>query len=219
MEKYIEILEKCPLFEGVKREDLLRMLSCLGARVASFDKRYTIFAEGRPLRAIGIVLSGSVQVERVDIYGNRSILTKVHPTELFGEAFACAGVEAMPVSIVASEPCEIMLINCDHILHTCSNNCGFHQQLIYNLMKDLARKTLQIHQKLEVTSKKTTRDKLMEYLMIMAKKNGSNSFDIPYDRQELADYLEVDRSGLSAEISKLRQEGVLESRKKRFVLL
>ena len=219
MEKYIEILEKCPLFEGIKREDLMRMLSCLGARVENFDKRYTIFAEGRPLKAIGIVLSGSVQVERVDIYGNRSILTKAHPTELFGEAFACAGVGAMPVSIVASEPCEIMLINCDHILHTCSNNCGFHQQLIYNLMKDLARKALQIHQKLEVTSKKTTRDKLMEYLMIMAKKNGSNSFDIPYDRQELADYLEVDRSGLSAEISKLRQEGVLESRKKRFVLL
>lgn len=219
MEKYIEILEKCPLFEGIKREDLMRMLSCLGARVENFDKRYTIFAEGRPLKAIGIVLSGSVQVERVDIYGNRSILTKAHPTELFGEAFACAGVGAVPVSIVASELCEIMLINCDHILHTCSNNCGFHQQLIYNLMKDLARKTLQIHQKLEVTSKKTTRDKLMEYLMIMAKKNGSNSFDIPYDRQELADYLEVDRSGLSAEISKLRQEGVLESRKKRFVLL
>ena len=111
-----------------------------------------------------------------------------------------------------------MLIDCNHILHTCSNNCGFHQQLIFNLMKDLAVKTLLFHQKIEITSKRTTREKLMTYLLIQAKRVNSNSFDIPFDRQELADYLEVERSGLSAEISKLRQEGILESHKNHFEL-
>jgi CRP-like cAMP-binding protein len=112
-----------------------------------------------------------------------------------------------------------MLIDSAHILHTCSNNCGFHQQLIFNLMKDLAQKSILFHQKLEIIAKRTTKDKLMAYLMLEARRAGSNVFDIPFDRQELADYLEVDRSGLSAEISKLREQGVLESRKRHFELL
>ena len=112
-----------------------------------------------------------------------------------------------------------MLIDCSHILHTCANNCGFHQQLIFNLMKDLATKTILFHQRIEITSKRSTREKLLTYLAMQAKRVGSNSFDIAFDRQELADFLEVDRSGLSAEISKLRREGILESTKNHFELL
>ena len=114
---------------------------------------------------------------------------------------------------------QVMLIEADHILHTCNNNCGFHQQLIFNLMKDLATKTIVFHQRIEITSKRSTREKLMTYLMMRAKEAGSNAFEIPFDRQELADYLEVDRSGLSAEIGKLRREGVLDSEKNFFKLL
>ena len=219
MKKYLEILKKCPLFFEIEDDKLLTMLNCLGARVVSFDKKYTIFAEGTPAKYIGIMLSGTAQIIQIDFYGNRSILSEISPSEVFAEAFACAEVGTIPVSVIANESCEVMLINCDHILHTCSNNCGFHQQLIFNLMKDLAVKTLMFHQKIEVTSKRSTREKLMTYLMLQAKKSGSNSFDIPFDRQELADYLEVERSGLSVEIGKLRQEGVLESRKNHFKLL
>ena len=219
MKKYLEILKKCPLFEGVEDEKLLIMLGCLGARVDFFDKKYTVISEGMSAKHIGIVLSGSVQVTQVDYYGNRSIISSVGRGQLFAEAFACAEISSVPVTVVAAEPSEIMLIDCSHILHTCHNNCGRHQQLIYNLMKDLARKTLIFHQKLEIISKRTTRDKLMTYLMMEAKMAGRDSFEIPFDRQELADYLEVDRSGLSAQISKLRDEGVLESSKNRFRLL
>lgn len=219
MKKYFEVLQKCSLFSHISEEQLLPMLGCLGAKVISFDKKYTIFAEGAPAKHIGIMLSGSAQVIQVDYFGNRTILTGISPSEMFGEAFACAEVGAIPVSVVANEPCEVMLIECDHILHTCSNNCGFHQQLIFNLMKDLATKTLLFHQKIEVTSKRTTREKLMTYLTGQAKRMGSTSFTIPFDRQELADYLEVERSGLSAEISKLRAEGILESNRKQFRLL
>lgn len=219
MEKYLNILKKCPLFLGIDESNLLKMLPCLGAQIMPFDKKYTILKEGNPARYIGIILAGSAQVIRMDYYGNRSILSEVGPSELFSEAFACAEIDAVPISVIANEPGEAMLIDCGHILHTCSNNCGFHQQLIFNLMKDLAAKTLAFHQKLEILSCRTTRDKLLTYLDLQAKQAGSPRFTIPFDRQELADYLEVDRSGLSAEISKLRKEEILQSRKNQFELM
>ena len=178
-----------------------------------------MFSEGTAAKYIGIVLSGSVQTIQVDYYGNRSILSTATATELFAEAFACASTESLPVSVIADEPSEIMFIDCGHILHTCANNCGFHQQLIYNLMKDLANKTILFHKRIEVTSKRTTREKLLTYLSIQAKESGKSKFIIPYDRQELADFLEVERSGLCAEIGKLVREGVIRSQKNKFEIL
>lgn len=219
MKKYLEILKYCTLFSGIAEDDLITMLNCLGAKVIEFDKRYTVFPEGSTAKYIGIVLSGAVQVEQTDYYGNRSIITAAGRGEVFGEAFACAELNSIPASVIAREPSEIMFINADHIMNTCSNNCGFHRQLIFNLMKGLAVKNILFHQKIEITSKRTTREKLMAYLLLNAKKVNSNSFKIPFDRQALADYLEVDRSGLSAEISKLRKEGIIESHKNYFELL
>lgn len=219
MKKYLEILKKCPLFEGIAPEELLPRLSCLDVKRAEFDKKYTVFSEGSPARRLGILLSGSAQVVRVDFYGNRSILSEIRPGELFGEAFACAEVEVLPVAVVANEPSEVLLIESRRILQTCSKGCGFHHRLIYNLMKDLAIKNLQLHQRSAVTAARTTREKLLAYLEPFAKRADGEEFSIPFDRQELADYLEVDRSGLSAEIGKLRREGILESRKNRFRLL
>ena len=219
MKKYLEILKKCPLFDKIEEDSLLRMLTCLGAKVDFFDKKYTIFSEGSSAKYIGIVLSGSAQIVQVDYYGNRSILSGIRASELFAEAFACAEVDSLPVSVIADEPCEVMFIDCRHILHTCAKGCGFHHQLIYNLMKDLAQKTLMFHERIEITSKRSTREKLLTYLAAEAKKQGSNQFDIPFDRQELADYLEVERSGLSAEISKMKKEGLIDSTKNHFTLL
>ena len=219
MKKYLRILRNCPLFFGIADEDLLRMLSCMGARVDFYDKKYTIFPEGIRAKYIGILLSGEAQIVRVDYNGNRSIISEIQPSELFGEAFACAQVSSLPVSVIASEPCEVMLVDCSHVLHTCQNGCSFHSQMIYNLMRDLAEKTLKYHKKSEIISGRSTRDKLMNYLTITAREVGSDSFDISFDRQELADYLEVDRSGLSAEIGKLKKEGVLDCRKNHFELL
>ena len=219
MEKYFQALRKCSLFSGIDDRDLTVMLGCLNGKVISFDRKYTIIAEGSTPRHIGILLSGSAQMARMDYYGNRSIVSGIAPGEMFAEAFACAEVDFMPVSVVACEPSEVMLIDCGHILHTCSNNCGFHQQLIFNLMKSMAFRSLEAYEKIDITSKRTTREKLLAYLNRQAKRSGSSRFEIPFDRQELADYLEVDRSGLSAEISKLRSEGVLKSSRKQFELL
>ncbi|MBE5939770.1 MAG: Crp/Fnr family transcriptional regulator [Lachnospiraceae bacterium] len=219
MKKYFEILKKCPLFENIEDNNLITMLSCLGAKIETFDKKYTIMAEGRPAKYIGIVLSGSAQIIQIDYFGNRSILSEIEPADIFGETFACAGVQSLPVSVIANDPCEIMLIDSHHIMHTCANHCSFHQQLIFNLMKNLANKNILFHQKLEIISRHSTREKLLAYLTLQAQRKGSNSFDIPFDRQELADYLQVDRSGMSVEISKLRKEGILKSYKNHFELL
>ena len=219
MKKYFNILRKCPLFNDIDDNDLSTMLACLGAKILSFDKKYTVFSEGSPAKYVGIVLSGSVQVIKNDYYGNRSILSTIAPSEMFAEAFACAETDSLPVSVIADEPCEVMLIDCRHILHTCANNCGFHQHLIFNLMKDLALKTIMFHQRIEITSKRTTREKLMTYLVMQSRKANCQSFDVPFDRQELADYLEVDRSGLSAEISKMKKEGLIENNKNHFEIL
>lgn len=219
MKKYFEILKNSPLFFHIDAEGLLSILSCLGAHIVHYEKKDTILAEGVAARQIGIVLSGSVQIVQVDYFGNRSIVSGAGPSDLFGEAFACAAVEAIPVSVVAGEACDVMFVDYLRITQPCCKACTFHQQLIYNLMKDMASKNIGFHQRIEVTSKRSTREKLLAYLFLEAKRQNSRRFKIPYDRQELADYLEVDRSGLSAEISKLRREGLLKSEKNEFELL
>jgi len=176
-------------------------------------------SEGDPVRWIGVVLSGTVQIVQVDYYGNRSMMAKLGPADIFAEAFACAGVREMPVDAVAAETTEVLLIDAGRMMQPCSAQCGFHQRLIRNLLRVVASKNLALRQKIEITSQRSTREKLMAYLLLQAKRAGKDSFSIVYDRQELADFLEVDRSGLSAEISKLRKEGKLICRKNHFTLL
>ncbi len=218
MKKFLPILTKCGLFDDIGEQELLSILGCLKAKVVEFDKQYTVFREGTTQKHLGILLSGSLHLVRMDYYGNRSILSGVEVGETFLEAFACSEVE-LPLSVVADEPSEVMIIDVRHILHTCANCCDFHQRLIFNIMKILATKNVAFHQKIDVTSKRSTREKLLTYLNYQSKKANSNEFLIPFDRQELADYLEVERSGLSVEISKLKKEGLIDSNKNYFKLL
>lgn len=220
MKDFFAVLRKCPLFQGLAEEKFTSILDCLGGNVVHFAKRETILSEGEPVRYMGIVLSGSAQVIQVDYFGNRSIVASLEPSELFAESFACAEVKEMPVQVVANEDgTQVLWIDQLRIRRPCGNDCGFHRELIDNLLKIAATKNLVFHQKVEILSKRSTREKLMAYLMLQAKKNHGSSFTIPFDRQELADYLGVDRSGLSAEISKLRREGVLQCEHNHFNLL
>lgn len=219
MKDFVSVLSQCPLFEDIQSEDISGMLDCLGGRKITVLKGQTVFLEGDPTTYIGIVLEGAVQLVRSDYYGNRSIVAHIGPGELFGESYACAGIPSLPISVVADENSQILLVECRKITVTCSHACGFHTQIIYNMLKLVANKNLVFDQKIQITSKRTTREKLIAYLMNQMKLQNSNHFSIPYDRQELADYLEVDRSGLSAQISKLRKEGVLESHKNTFTIL
>ena len=219
MKKYMEMLQQCPLFADISPQNLLAMTSCLGSRVVRYAKGDVIFEEGSPARHMGLLLSGGAQIVKEDFYGKRTIVVRIEPADLFGESFACAGITSLPVSFIASKDCEIMLIDCKRITNTCCNACSFHKQVIFNLLHLVARKNLDFHQKIEITSKRSTKEKLMTYLLSVAKQTGSSSFTIPYDRQALADYLGVERSAMSAEIGKLRKEGIIECQKSHFTIL
>ncbi len=219
MKKYLAILKKCPLFAGVSDENIIPMLGCLDGKVQSYDRRETVLPEGSEARLVGIVLSGKVQIERCDIDGNRSIVGTAEASEMFGETFACAGVKKLTVNVVAVEKSEIFFADCRRIICSCNNACEFHNTMIYNLLKTVAEKNIRFNKKLEILSKRSTGEKLMAYLKMVAKEKESKNFEIPFDRQELADYLAVDRSGLSSEIGKLKREGVLLCSKNKFTLL
>lgn len=219
MENLVPILQTCSLFDGIRPEDLSGMLSCLGARQIRPRKGDTIFYEGDATEFVGVVLTGAVYLLREDYYGSRSILAHIGPTQIFGEAYAFSGAASLPVSVVAEEDSRILLLDSRRITTCCANACEFHNRVIYNLLRLVATSNLMLHQKIQITSRRTTREKLMAYLVHRAKELGTSSFTVPYDRQALADYLEVDRSGLSAEISKLRREGILDCQRSQFRLL
>ena len=218
MKKFFKTLGTCPLFDGISVDDISGLLACLGATARKVPKHHHILSEGEPAKLLGILLSGSAEVINQDIYGNRNIVSRIAPGELFGESFACAGAATLPVSVIANEDSEVMLIDCRRITTSCSNACGFHNQMIYNLLQSVAERNLEFHQKLEIVSKRTTREKLMAYLLSEAKRSGSKSFTIPFDRQGLADYLGVERSAMSAELSKLQKDGILKTTRSHFTL-
>lgn len=212
MEKYFDIILKNPLFDGIGQEELRSLLGCLSARVMTFSKGAPVFLEGDPAGAIGFVLEGAVGIVHDDFYGNRSLLTVAEAGGLFGEGFACAGIDTMPVSGYAIHETKLLWLECRKMLTVCSNACHFHSRLVRNLLQVVAQHNLILGQKIRVMSQKTTRDKLMLYLLEQAKQKGSTEFTIPLSRQALADYLGVERSAMSAELSKLRGQGILDSK-------
>ena len=218
MKKDIDILITSPLFTGIDDIDLSSMLNCLSAKKAAFTKDTYILSAGNTATDVGIVLSGSVNIIKEDFWGNRAILAKMQSGEMFGEAFAFARLQKLPVSVVAAEKSEVLFVDFKKITSTCSSSCLFHTQLIQNILKILAQKNIMLTQKLEHIVKRTTREKLLSYMSEQAIKSGTNSFIIPFNRQELADYLSVDRSAMSNELSKLRDEGILEFSKNHFIL-
>lgn len=218
MKRYFDILKKCALFKEASNDDIGSMLRCLSAKDKSYKKNDFIFLEDDKADYVGIVISGSVCVIKEDFWGNRAILAKLEAGELFGETYALADAERLPVSVIATQDSEVILIDCKKIIRVCTNSCSFHAQLIRNLLKIVANKNIALNQKIYHIVKRTTRDKLISYLSEQAEKYKSNTFKIPFNRQELADYLSVERSAMSHELSKLRDEGIIEFYKNEFIL-
>jgi CRP-like cAMP-binding protein len=212
MEHFFENLLHCPLFHGIEQSDLHSMIKCLDGKTITITKGSPVFMEGAPAQFVGVVLSGTVQVVREDYYGNRSVLTILQPGELFAEVFSFAGLKTMPVSVIAIKDSNVLLLDCKRVLTSCSNSCHFHSLLLKNLLQEMAQKNLVLSQKIRYMSQKTTKEKLMAYLLDQAKQHGSSEFTIQLDRQALADYLGVERSAMSAEISKLKRSGQIDTK-------
>ncbi len=213
-----DVLKKCPLCAGIADDELGALLDCLRAAPKSYAKDDFVFLAGERAGAMGIVLSGVLHIVQEDFWGRRAILARLPPGELFGEAFACAGLERLPVSVLAAEAAEILLLDYGKIIAPCARNCSFHARIINNMLRILARKNVMLVQKIEHLTRRSTREKLLSYLSGRARETGQNSFAIPFNRQELADYLAVDRSAMSNELSKMRDEGILDFSRNEFEL-
>ena len=218
MKEFFPILRSASLFSGVSEEELAAMLSCLDTRMEAFPKEAFVLRTGDTVESIGIVLSGSVLVIQEDIWGNRNILSRAGPAQTFAAAFACAPGSILNVSVIADTPTTVLFLNVKRILHVCPSACSHHSRIIRNLLTDLAEKNLRFSEKLTHMGQRTTRAKLMSYFSAEAQRLGTYEFDIPFSRQQLADYLAVERSGLSLELGKMRDEGLLDFHKNHFVL-
>lgn len=206
------------LFRGLNEAELNSLLGCLNASERRFQKGEVILAEGCITENIGIVLSGTAVISQSDIWGNNSILGNVAPGEVFAEVYACIPGQPMLVTVSAVEDASVLFMNVGRVLAACTNACPFHTRLVRNLLTVCAHKSLQLSQKIQHTSSKSIRGRLMSYFSECAKRAGSNSFIIPYNRQQLADYLNVDRSTMCNELSKMRKDGIIECERNRILL-
>lgn len=217
MNEFFSILKHTTLFHGIQEHELSDMLHCLGASIRSYPKDSFLLRSGDPFSSLGIVLSGAVVLLREDFWGNRTILAKVQPAEMFGETYACLK-NTSSVSVQADSDCKVLWLDIHRVLTSCSNACSFHTHLIRNLLSAMAEKNLQLTQKLQITSQRSLREKILSYLSAQSQLAENPEFTIPFSRQQLADYLAVDRSALSSALGKLRDEGILEFHKNRFRL-
>ena len=213
-----KFLEQTLLFRSVSSEDLKTMLSCLGTEEKSYPKGAMICYAGDVVRSFGLVLSGRVQIESIDPWGNVSVLDSIAPGSVFAETYACLSGEPLMVNAVAAKACSILFINAARVLEVCPQACPFHLRLVRNLLSISARKNMNLSRRIFHTTPKSIRGRLSSYLSFQAAQNRSTEFTIPFNRQQLADYLGVDRSALSHELGKMQREGLLETERNHFSL-
>lgn len=207
------------LFRGMEPTDIDGMLGCLHAKERTYKKGDIIFVEGAPAEQIGVVLSSRVIIELGDVWGNNSVLSSIDPGGVFAEAYACVPGEPLMVNVTAAEDTEALLLNTGRVINPCSNVCPYHMQLVRNLLTLCAEKNLQLSRRILHTAPKSIRKRLLSYFSECIKRTGSYSFDIPYNRQQLADYLSVERSALSNELSLMQRDGLIRYDKNHFVIM
>ena len=219
MKEHLPQLRLCSLFAPIRDDELLAMLACLKSQLVYIQKGGSILRQGDAARFFGVLLSGRAHIIRSDSHGAHNVINVIEPGALFAEAFACASTETLPVDIYAVEPSCALLLDQQRVMNGCRSGCMAHSMLVSGLLHSIADKNLQLTKKLEIVTQRTTREKVLAYLHSQKQAEGLGPFRIPFDRQGLADFLEVDRSGLSAEIGRLKKQGVLDSHKNSFRLL
>ena len=218
-EQKMGIFEEAAIFRGVTKEDARQMLNCLNPVEKTYKKDEIIYHAGDEVTSMGVVLSGSVFIENDDIWGNHSILDRAGRGEIFAETYAAIPGQKLMVNVVAAEEARILFLDVGRILKVCSNSCVFHHTLIENLLKLSAEKNLRLSKRIFHISSKSIRGRLLSYLSYQAMENGKKEFDIPFNRQQLADYLNVDRSAMSNELGKMQKDRLIEVDRKHFRIL
>lgn len=218
MEKYYNQIKNSPLFFGMNDEELKGLLECFNARIKSFESGEMIIRQSDVISSLYLVLEGKVNIEKDTYWGRRIIISKLGINDNIAMSFvACKAVEST-IDAVAAEDTKVLVLNYEKCTSMCQNACTRHKILINNMFEILAKENLELLQKIENVSQKSIRDKLLTYLSNEARRYKNNSFEIPFNRQDLADYLNIDRSAMSFELSKLQKEGLIEYDRNRFLL-
>ncbi|MGN0452428.1 MAG: Crp/Fnr family transcriptional regulator [Ruminococcus sp.] len=219
MKKYVSILKRTQLFAGVGNDDIISLLSCLGARLHTYKKGEYVLRQGEHLSDIIVLVEGNLHIQKDDYWGNRSILGQISVGEMFGEAYIAPESGALLNDVVTVADSTVIFFDVKKIITTCSSACRFHTMVVQNMFFAISEKNRKLVQKLGHMSKRSTREKLISFLSEEAKQHNSSYFTIPFNRQQLADFLSVDRSAMSNELCKMRDEGLLEFEKNTFRLL
>ena len=210
MKDFLPVIRASRLFSGVSERELEAMLACLRPETKDYPKDAFVLRAGDTAEAVGLVLSGTILMLQEDVWGNRNILSKAGPGQIFAAAYACAPGSVLNVSVLAETPVTVLFLNVGRVLTLCPAACAHHSRIIRNLLGELAGKNLRLGEKLTHMGQRTTRAKIMSYLSAEAQRLGTYELDIPFSRQQLADYLGVERSGLSLELGKMKQDGLLD---------
>lgn len=216
---FMNLIHGSVLFAGITTRETEKMLACLNAKQAKYQKNEYILRAGETNGYVLLLLQGGVCIVQEDFWGNRNIISKIVPGDIFAEAFACVPGARLSVSVTAEIKSTVLFLDIGRILTPCGASCPFHGRAVQNLVACLAGKNLHLTEKLTHITQRTTREKLLSFLSAESIRQGASEFNIPYNRQQLADYLSVDRSAMSAELCRLRDEGVLVFHKNRFELL
>lgn len=215
---YVFAISDCILFNKMSEKEINEALKFFKARKTNYDKDTVIFHAGENTKILGIVLSGSVTVESNDLWGNRTILTIIKKGGIFAETYALLN-ETLLVDAVANEKSEIILLSVGDLSSFVDFEKSWIKKFILNLLSACARKNLILSAKNFDTSAKSIRKRVMSYLNAESIKNQNRSFDIPFNRQQFADYLNVERTALSKELSKMKRENLIDFHKNHFEIL
>ena len=214
-----EVICQSAFFKNISKADLPSLLGCLSAKVRLYQKGSYIFFAGDKSHFLGIVQAGVAAVIKENEDGTRNIISKLGIAEMFGEAYMLKGEKSTPVSVIALEECEVLLLDYNKITTVCPATCAFHIQVIKNMTELLVEKVVMLSNKLNIVSKKTIREKLMAFLKMQRDYTKSDKFVINYSREQLADFLYIDRSAMSRELGKMRNDGLIRFNKNEFEIL
>ena len=213
------ILKKVKLFEGLSEQELEAVLQCLNAKTQKYTKENIIMLSGDNVKDVGIIVSGSIMIIKEDVAGRQNILAHLSEADTFGEVFACAGIKTSPVTVVVSSDCEVVFVEYKRLITTCNSSCNFHAKIIQNMLQLIAQKSLELNKKIDYLIINSMRQKLVMYLLEQYTIQQKNSFEVPLSRSELADFLNVDRSAMSRELGRMRNDGLINFNKNMFTLI
>lgn len=205
------------LFENVQNNEVLELLKCIGIKTKVFRKNAYILKAGSKIDYLAVILGGNAVMSKTDSFGKQTIIEKLRMNDIFGHNIVCCGLDKSPVDVVAENECEVLFLPFEKVVTPCEKLCPYHLQLIKNVMKMISKRNSLLNDKIDIIGQKTTRDKILALLETY--RNGQRVFTIPYSREEMAKFLCVDRSAMSRELCRMRDEGILKFSKNHFEIL